>query len=164
MDWYPWIVFVHVAAAFLFVMFHGASMWASDQIRRERDPERIRTLLELSGRSLGGVYIALLTLLVTGIIAGIAGNHFGRGWIWASIVVLVLIIVLMYALASSYYAKVREAVGMRSMRTKKDDPDPTPLPAEALAVLVDTRRADYIGLVGIVGILILLWLMMFKPF
>src|SRR4029079_7049166 len=47
-DFYPWVVFIHVAAAFLFVMGHGASMWTSDQIRRERDPVRIRALLELS--------------------------------------------------------------------------------------------------------------------
>ena len=33
MDLYPWIVFIHVAAAFLFVLGHGASMWVSDQIR-----------------------------------------------------------------------------------------------------------------------------------
>src|SRR5262245_4499030 len=164
MDWYPWIVFVHVAAACLFVRFHGASMWASDQIRRERDPERIKTLLDMSGRSLGGVYIALLILLVAGIIAGVAGGHFGRLWIWASIGVLILIIVLMYALASSYYAKVREAVGLRSMRTPKDAPDPTPVSPEELAALVDTRRPDVIGLVGVIGLLILLWLMVVKPF
>ena len=164
MDWYPWIVFVHVGAAFLFVMFHGASMWASDQIRRERDPDRIKSLLDMSSRSLGGVYFALLLLLVAGIAAGIMHGHFGRLWIWASLGVLIAIIVLMYALASSYYAKVREAVGLRTMRTPKDAPDPTPLPAAELAALVDTRRPDYIGLVGLGGILILVWLMLFKPF
>ncbi|MFL5777203.1 MAG: hypothetical protein ACJ76W_13090, partial [Chloroflexota bacterium] len=110
MDWYPWIVFVHVAAAFLFVMGHGASMWASDQIRKERDPDRIKVLLDMSSRSLGMVYGGLGVLLIAGIIAGIMGNHFGRLWIWLAIGVLVLIIVLMYALASSYYGKVREAV------------------------------------------------------
>ena len=164
MNWYPWVVFVHVAAAFLFVMGHGASMWASDQIRKERDPERIKVLLEMSSRSLGMVYGALLVLLIAGIIAGIMGNYFGQLWIWAAIGVLIAIIVLMYALASNYYAKVREAVGIRSMRTPKDAPDPTPVSPEDLAVLVDTRRADYIGLVGIIGLLILLWLMFFKPF
>ena len=56
MNWYPWVVFVHVAAAFLFVMGHGASMWASDQIRKERDPERIKVLLELLGLSEFGHY------------------------------------------------------------------------------------------------------------
>ena len=124
MDLYPWVVFIHVAAAFLFVMGHGASMWTSDQIRRERDPARIRALLELSSRSLGLVYTALITLLIAGIAAGIMGGHFGRGWIWAAIVVLITIIVLMYALASRYYAQVREAVGMRSYGMPKDAPDP----------------------------------------
>jgi hypothetical protein len=164
MDWYPWVVFVHVAAAFLFVMGHGASMWTSDQIRRERDSTRIKALLEVSSRSLGLVYVSLLTLLIAGIAAGIMGGHFDRGWIWAAIVVLVAIIVLMYALASRYYGRVREAVGLRSYQTPKDAPDPTPVSAEELAALVDSRRADVIGLVGIIGLLLLLWLMMFKPF
>ncbi len=164
MDWYPWIVFVHVAAAFLFVMGHGASMWASDQIRHERDAVRITTLLELSGRSLGLVYGALLTLLIAGIAAGIMGGHFSRGWIWASIAVLVTIAVLMYALASTYYRRVREAVGIRTPQTPKDAPDPIPVSAEELAALVDTHRPDVIGLVGVIGLLVLLWLMMFKPF
>jgi hypothetical protein len=163
-DLYPWIVFIHVAAAFLFVMGHGASMWASDQIRRERDPVRIRALLELSSRSLGLVYGSLITLLIAGIIAGVLGSWFGHGWIWAAIVVLITVIVLMYALASRYYGRVREAVGMRSYQTPKDAPDPTPVSAEELAALVDSRRPDVIGLVGVIGLLILLWLMMFKPF
>ena len=132
----PWVVFVHVAAAFLFVMGHGASMWTSDQIRRERDPARIRALLELSSRSLGLVYGSLLTLLIAGIAAGVMGGCFGQGWIWAAIVVLVTIIVLMYALASRYYGQVREAVGMRGYQTPKDAPDPTPVSAEELAVLL----------------------------
>ncbi len=164
MDLYPWVVFIHVAAAFLFVMGHGASMWTSDQIRRERDPARIRALLELSGRSLGLVYTALVTLLIAGIAAGIMGGYFSQGWIWAAIFVLVTVIVLMYALASRYYGRVREAVGMRSYQTPKDAPDPTPVSGDELALLVDTRRPDVIGLVGVIGLLILLWLMMFKPF
>ena len=164
MEWYPWVVFVHVAAAFLFVMGHGASMWTSDQIRHERDATRIRALLELSSRSLGMVYVGLVTLLVAGIVAGIMGGHFARGWIWAAIGVLVVIIVLMYGLASRYYGRVREAVGLRGYQTPKDAPDPTPVSPEDLAALVDTRRADVIGLIGVIGLLVLLWLMMFKPF
>jgi hypothetical protein len=164
MEWYPWIVFVHVAAAFLFVMGHGSSMWVSDQIRHERDPVRIRTLLEMSSRSLGLVYVSLLVLLVAGIVAGVMGGYFSQGWIWAAIVVLFAVAVLMYALATRYYGRIRQAVGLRSYGTPKDAPDPTPVSADELAALVDTRRADVIGLVGVIGLLILLWLMMFKPF
>ena len=126
MEWYPWVVFVHVAAAFLFVMGHGASMWVSDQIRRERDVARIRVLLEMSSRSLGLVYGSLLTARGRDR-RRVMGGHFGRGWIWAAVVVLVAIIVLMYALASRYYGRVREAVGMRAYQTPKDAPDPTPV-------------------------------------
>ena len=164
MDWYPWIVFVHVAAAFLFIMGHGASMWSSDQIRRERDIERIRVLLEMSSRSLSMVYGSLILLLIAGIAAGIIGNHFSRGWIWASIAILVTIMVLMYALASRFYARIREAVGIRSMTTPKDAPDPTPLPADQIAALVDNRRPDVIGMVGLIGLLLILYLMVIKPF
>ena len=164
MELYPWVVFVHVAAAFLFVMGHGASMWVSDQIRRERDPARITALLELSSRSLGLLYGSLLALLIAGVAAGIMGGHFSRGWIWAAIVVLVAIMALMYALATRYYGQVREAVGLRTYGTPKDAPDPTPVSPDELATLVDTRRPDVIGLVGVIGLLILLWLMMFKPF
>jgi len=164
MEWYPWVVFVHVAAAFLFFMGHGASMWSSDQIRYERDVDRIKVLLVMSSRSLSMVYASLVTLLVAGIVAGIMGGHFSRGWIWAAIVVLVLIIALMYGLATPYYTRVRAAVGLRPRGYAKDAPDPTPLPADELAALVNSRRADYIGLVGVIGLLILIWLMMFKPF
>jgi hypothetical protein len=164
MEFYPWVKFVHIAAAFLFVMGHGASMWVSDQIRHERDATRIKVLLEMSTRSLGLVYGSLVALLVAGIVAGIMGGWFGRGWIWAAIVVLVAIIVLMYALASRYYGRIREAVGLRAYQTPKDAPDPTPVSAAELAALVDSRRPDVIGLVGFIGLLVLLYLMMFKPF
>ena len=53
---------------------------------------------------------------------------------------------------------------MRSYGMPKDAPEPTPVSAEELALLVDTRRPDVIGLVGVIGLLIILWLMMFKPF
>jgi hypothetical protein len=59
---------------------------------------------------------------------------------------------------------VREAVGMRTYGTPKDTHDPTPVSDEELAVLVDSRMADVVGLVGAIGLLVLLWLMMFTPF
>lgn len=139
-------------------------MWAGDQVRRERDPARIRLLLDLSGRSLGLVYGSLVTLLIAGIVAGIMGGHFARGWPWAAIVVLAVTIGLMYGLASRYYGRIREAVGIRSYMTPKDAPDPTPASPEELAALLDSRRPDVIAIVGVVALLILLWLMYFKPF
>lgn len=158
--YYPWIVLVHVIAAFGFAVSHGVSVYVAFGVRGRPEADRIRALLELSGRSIGGVYGSLLVLLV----AGVAGGHFGRGWIWASIVVLVLEMAAMYALASRYYARVREAVGLRTYGLPKDAPDPVPLAAGELAGLLDTRRPELIALVGFGGFLVLLWLMVVKPF
>ena len=82
---YPWIVFGHIAGAFVFAMSHGVGAWSSFRLDRERDPVRVRALLELMGESLAGVYVGLLILLIFGIWAGIIGGHFARAWIWVSV-------------------------------------------------------------------------------
>ena len=133
MDLYPWVVFVHVAAAFLFVLGHGASMWVSDQIRRERDPAGSASCSSCRAASLGLVYGLLLALLIAGITAGVMGGWFGQAWIWAAIVVLVVIIVLMYALASRYYVRFARPSGCARTR-RQGRAGPTPVSAEELAV------------------------------
>jgi hypothetical protein len=161
---YPWIVLIHVVATFGFAISHGVSAYVAFGVRARPDPDRIRSLLELSGRSIGAVYGSLLVLLAAGIVAGVVGGHFGRGWIWAAIVVLVAEIGAMYGLASRYYVRVRAAVGMRTYGMPEDVPDPVPLPPDELATLLDTRRPELIALVGLVGFVVLLWLMVVKPF
>ncbi|MGI8704070.1 MAG: hypothetical protein ACR2JZ_06120 [Candidatus Limnocylindrales bacterium] len=161
---YPWIVFLHVAAAFGFAMGHGVSMFVSDQVRRERDPVRIRSLLELSSSSLATVYGALAVMVLTGIVAGVMGGHFNRFWIWLSLGILVAIAVAMYLLASRYYALVRHAVGLPSYLDPKGAPPPEPASVEELDQLLRTKRPDVIALVGSAGFLAVLWLMMAKPF
>ncbi len=162
--YYGWIVFVHVIAAFGFAVSHGVSVYVAFGIRGRPEADRIRALLELSSRSIGGVYGSLLVLIVAGIVAGVVGGHFGRGWIWVSIVVLVVEIGAMYGLASRYYARVREAVGLRTYGMSRDAPDPVPVGPDELAALLDTRRPELIALVGFGGFLVLIWLMVVKPF
>lgn len=67
---YPWIVFVHVAAAFGFVLAHGVAVFVGFRIRQERDRARIAALLDLSTGSLPPMYGSLLVLLVAGLTAG----------------------------------------------------------------------------------------------
>jgi hypothetical protein len=164
MDLYPWMVFVHVRGAFTFVLGHGASAMASLRLRAEREPERIRALLDLSSGSLTIAYIGLLLLLVAGVVAGFAGGWWGRLWIWTSLVLLVLIAVAMYPLGSQYYSKVRHAVGMRTYQNKKDDPDPMPSSPAELDALLTSSRPGLLAAIGGIGLLVILWLMVFKPF
>lgn len=164
MDWYPWVVLIHVLAAFGFAVSHGVSAFAAFAIRGERDPERIRALLALSGNSLIWLYLSLLVLVVAGITAALLHGWFGSGWPWAAIALLVLIIGAMFGLATRYYATVRQAVGMPSSADRKGEPPATPLPADELARLLDTRRPEAIAVVGFGGLALLIWLMVVKPF
>ena len=164
MEFYPWIVFGHIAGAFVFAMSHGVAAWASFRLDRERDPVRVRTLLELMSGSLGGVYIGLLVLLVFGIWAGISGGHFARAWIWAALVLLIAIAVAMYLLATRYYAGLREAVGLRSQQTRKDAPDPVPVGQPELDAMLEKNPSAALAGVGFGGLGLILLLMVLKPF
>ena len=164
MDLYPWIVFLHIAGAFIFAMSHGVAAWSSFRLDREREPVRVRALLELMSESLMGVYIGILVLLVGGIWAGIIGGHFGRGWIWAALILLVAIMVAMYLMATRYYGVLRQAVGLRTGQMKKDEPDPTPVGQTELDAILARNPSGPLAGVGFGGLALILLLMVLKPF
>ena len=119
---YSWWVYWYILLAFAFVFADGASALAAFRIRATRDPVQIRTLLDVSSLAIGVMYIGLLLLLIGGIAAGIVGDHFGRGWIWAALVILVVVIVAMYAMATPFIGQLRVAAGARA-KDPKVDPD-----------------------------------------
>jgi hypothetical protein len=159
-----WIVFLHVAGAFAFVAGHGVSMFVAFQLRRERDRTRLASLLDISVLSLNVAGIGLLVLLVSGILAGIVLQSFGRIWIWVSLVLLVVIGGVMTPLGAMYFNQIRIALGIRPGNLKAADPDPVPISDEELATLLDSRRPELLLLLGGGGFLVILWLMMFRPF
>jgi hypothetical protein len=163
-DWYPWIKLLHVVGAFGFVLAHGASTFAAIRIRREREPSRVAALLDLSGTSIGLMYISLLVLLAAGIAAGFIGSFWGRAWIWVAIGVLALVVVAMYPLGSQHYANVRRAVGIKAYNDPKDGPPPEPMPPAQLEPLLASNRPYLLSAIGGVGLLVILWLMVVKPF
>lgn len=158
-----WIVFLHVAGAFAFAAGHGVSIFVAFRVRRERDPVRIASLLDLSATSLVVAGIGLLVLLGAGIVAGIVLGSFGKIWIWISLVLLIAIGGLMTPIGGKYFARLRRAVGQRTPDMKPDQPDPEPVSADELATLLDSRRPEALLLVGATGFVVILWLMMFRP-
>ena len=164
MDFYPWVVFLHVAAAFVFVFAHGVSAFAAYRIREERDPVRIRAYLELSTSGVQTMYGAFGVLLLAGIAAGVMGSWFTKGWIWVAIGVLLAVLVSMYAVAARYYGAVRQAVGMPSYMQRKGEVAPPAASGPELAALLDSRRPDVIAGIGFIGLLLIIWLMVVKPF
>jgi hypothetical protein len=164
MDWYPWIVLLHVLGAFGFVFAHGASGLAAFRIRSERDPARVAALLDLSGNSLGLMYISLLILLIGGITAGFMGGYWGDLWIWLAIGVLVLVIGAMYPMGSTHYANVRRAVGLKAYNDPKDAPPADPVPPAELEKLLSSNRPFALAAIGGIGLGVIIWLMVVKPF
>ncbi|HEX6208988.1 MAG TPA: hypothetical protein VF058_11615 [Actinomycetota bacterium] len=161
---YRWWVFLHVVGGFGFFMAHGASAMASIRLRTERSPERVKALLDLSSSSLGFMYVSLLLLLAGGIVSGFLGDWWGEGWIWTAIALLILIMGAMYGLASGYYNQVREAAGIQTYEQRKKGIEAGPPDPGRLDVLLSSSRPMVIMVVGFGGLLLILWLMILKPF
>jgi uncharacterized membrane protein len=108
------------------------------------------------------MYVGILLLLVGGIVAGLVGDHFARGWIWASLGLLVITTLAMYMLATPFYRRLREAVGAES--GGRESTSPPLADSAAVSTLASSSRPIVLALVGFVAFAVILWLMLFKPF
>jgi hypothetical protein len=161
---YNWVVFLHVAGAFTFVLAHGVSAGVALKLRQEREVPRIQALLDLSNTATQGMYVGLLVLLIAGIAAAFMAGLWGRGWIWAALALLVLMIAFMWVRASRYYGEVRRAAGLAYYILGKGSGAPTAPNAAELASLLGSSRAMELAAVGAIGLLAIVWLMVMKPF
>jgi hypothetical protein len=153
---HQWIVFGHILGALLFMLAHGASAAVVFRLRRERDADAVRVLLGVSRMTIPVGYVALLLLIGAGLWAGMSGGWFRAGalWLWTSIGLLVLILGAMYGLLTPGFKTLRETVG----------DDSTPVDQGALDLAL-AKPGPIIGAgIGLVGVLIILWLMVLKPF
>jgi MFS family permease len=164
MNFYPWIVLVHIVGAFLFALSHGVALWMVYQLPREKERSRIAALLDLSQASIGTMYGGFVLLLVGGIWAGIVGNWFSRGWIWAALGVLVAIVVVMYVVAAPYFRNLRIAVGAGSQYARKGETLPQPLPDADVIAIAARSPVAILSAAGFGGLVVILWLMVVKPF
>src|SRR5574340_1063190 len=92
---YMWVVFAHILGVFGFLLAHGSAAAVTFRLRKERNIERIRALLDLSRSVAIIARVSLLIVLLAGIALGFIGHWWGRGWIWASLGVFVLMSVSM---------------------------------------------------------------------
>ena len=83
---YTWFVFLHVLGVFGFLMAHGVSISVAFALRRERNFERVQTLLNLSASSIEVMLGSLAVLILSGVITGFMGHWWDKGWIWLSLV------------------------------------------------------------------------------
>ena len=164
MDLYGWLVVGHVSVVIVALMAHGVSMYAMFQIRTETDRGRLGAILDLSSSSLTVAGIGLLVAVVLGIAAAIVGGAFSHLWPWASIVVLVIVIGSMTPLAAAPMSSVRHALGLAVPGDRIGQTASDPSTDEELTAALAGVRPALPAAIGVVGIVILVWLMRAKPF
>jgi hypothetical protein len=161
MDLYAGVVIAHVFFVIVTFGAHGASAFASYRVKRSSDRAELKTLLDLSSSSLVVAGIGLLLVVVLGIWAAIMGGHFSRTWPWVAIVVLVVVTLAMTPLAAGPMRGMRAALGVG---TDKSGAPLIPASDAELAAAQAKLQPNATLAVGIIGILILVWLVEAKPF
>jgi amino acid transporter len=163
---YQWLVFAHLLGVFGFLLAHGTTAAVTFALRRQREVERVRVLLDLSRGVTMVANVSLLVLLAAGITAGFMGNWWGQGWIWASLGLFILIGVTMTLLGSRPLNRLRQLVHAGNpSRSETISHSSLDTSAEKqLAVLLAATHSWLLTVIGGGGLALILWLMMFKPF
>jgi hypothetical protein len=139
-----------------FMTCHGGSVFVLYRIRQTTDRQKILDLLTFSGETVIPMYISLIVLVVAGVVAGIGGSWFHFWWIWAAIGVLILTTALMTVTARPYFQRVKAACAVRPSGVPRASD-------EELAELVGGQTANLITAIGTAGLLVILYLMIYKP-
>lgn len=159
---YSWIVFLHVISIFTFLLAHGVSASAFFALQRERNPDRIRLLLQMSRSMLGVVSLSLLVTLASGITLGFMGRWWGRGWIWVSLVLLIALYGTMSGFGTRIMNELRIGLGLPSVYNQP--PRAEPWTAQELDAIITRSKPALLAAIGYFGVVLIAWLMLFKPF
>ena len=161
----PWIVFLHVLSALTFFLSHGTSVAMAFKLRSEKEFERIRAMLDLSASTINVMFISFLLLGLTGLALPFMLKLWNKGWVWTSIVLLVLVVVQMWFMNAKRYIHLRKLVGLPYMLGSKAFPAEEPASTEEVQEFIQNKlKVVELIMVGYVTPMIVLWLMMFKPF
>jgi hypothetical protein len=161
---YQWLKFIHIAAAFTFVMGHSTSIAFAFRLKNEQDLIRVRSMFDLSV-SMYMVYIlALLVMFVDGIILSFLGDWWSEGWVWMSLISLLVVIFWMFYLGQQTYQPIRKAFGLPYRDLKGERSAEPPLSEDERVKLIAKTKPGLMFSIASGGFIFILWLMMFKPF
>jgi hypothetical protein len=144
---YTWLKFVHILSVGAFLFSHGVTGGISFLLRGPVSGAT-RSLLRASQISGQAAYPLLLVVLATGIWMTFAGSWGRQVWPWAGLGILIVTLVVMGLVARPYYM-AREAV---------KGPD------DAVAARLANTRPELAAGVGVVALVLIFGLMVFKPF
>jgi hypothetical protein len=157
---YPWLLFLHIGAVILFALAHGVHVVIMWRWREAEDPAFGLTLFNgLPGARLTRIF--LLAVVATGLLLAVLADSWGDLWMWLSLAVLAGIWLAMWRWGAGYFGLVQQAAE-RAVEERGGGTSGAALEAYRAARLGWQPRA--MMAVGIGGLGLVLWLMIFKPF
>jgi hypothetical protein len=157
---YVWVVYLHIVAIFIFLIQHAAEIWVSFKLREQKEPEGIfATYAFMPNNNVRNLRITYSLIIITGITAGFITPWWRQGWMWTALGVMIVIWIVMKRVSSSYLYAV-DAIAEHALKNSGD--------ASAIdkfrSDLKARREPEILSAFSLLGGLIILWLMMFKPF
>ena len=141
---YQWIVFIHIASVLGLLLVHPVTV--AFHLKEERNDVRIRELLEVTEAASRLRWIFFGLVIASGAVLGFLGSWWGTAWIWAALVIFVAIGVVM------------NVYGGRTIDRIADTHDDTEMER-----LLTRFRPGLLAVTGAGGLLVILFLMLFKP-
>jgi 4-hydroxybenzoate polyprenyltransferase len=143
-DPYRLVVFVHIASILGLLLVHPVTV--AFHLKQERDDVRIRELLEVTEKASTLRWVFFGLTILTGVLLGFMGSFWGAAWIWAALIIFVLIGVVMNRYGGRMIDRIADARDDREMERLLSGLNP--------AILAWT---------GAGGLVVILYLMLFKP-
>lgn len=144
-DVYRWFLLVHIGSLLGFMLSHGAPAIVSLRLS-PTDLETTRLYVSLARDRLVVLSMGatLGLVLSTGISMGFFGGYWNRGWIWATLASAIIITFSMSFLGRRQFD--------RALKSLEEGSKLQPLMLRLAAII------------GLVGLFLILWFVLFKPF
>ena len=141
---YRWIVFVHIASVLGLLLVHPVTV--AFHLKQERNDVRIRELLEVSEAASVLRWVFFGLTIATGIVLGFLGSWWGSAWIWIALAIFIAIGVVMNVYGGRTIDRIADT---------RDDAE--------MEHLLTRFRPGILAVTGAGGLLVVLYLMLFKP-
>lgn len=156
---YRWLLFLHIGSVLVFMLAHGVQVMVTWKKRWVADPATNLALFDAlpSGWPLR---VAMAAVVISGLLLTAVLNVWTQLWIWLSLGALAAIWLTMWRWGAAFYNLI-EATAVRAIAAVG-----TPDEAAARAEF-DRARFSWLvpamTAVGIGGVALILWLMVFRP-
>ena len=157
---YNWVVYLHVTVIFIFLIQHAAEIIVTFKLREQKEPEgTFATYAFMPDNNSRNLRITYSLIIVTGAVAGFMSTWWKQGWMWSALGVMILIWVVMTRVAPNYLNAV-DAITDLALKNRDDKSAIDKFRSDLKA----RREPEIMTVTSVIGGLIILWLMMFKPF